>query len=182
MRPPEPLAIDSEPLRLFVYKILRSRQITHEEAEDLTQEVMLKAWRGFPRFQHRCHIRVWLSHIAHNEWVRMIRERSRLITTLSLEQILEDLPGDGNDGAWSRDPAATPEQLVLWRCIGEHIESALGTLPDRQRDAIEAICVDQDSYEDAIRKLGVPAGTIKSRVSRGKEHLRRVLTQYAPGE
>lgn len=153
-----------------VYNVTYRMMGNTAEAEDITQDTFLKAWQAIDSFKGGV-FRPWLLRIATNRCYDRLRALSRHpVGSLTGEDDDPDidLPDEGGN-----DPVAISERLDL----SEALQQALDALQADQRLAIVLCDVQHYSYEDAAAIAGVPAGTIKSRVSRGRERLRRLLRE-----
>ena len=128
-------------------------------ADDLTQETFIRAWRALPRYEARASVRTWLLAIAHNTAVDALRAARRRPETTAWPE-----DGAGLDVAPVADPAGvvTAEQLLA------------GLDPDR-RLALFLTQLLGLSYAQAADICSVPVGTIRSRVSRGRQDLAQRL-------
>lgn len=133
------------------------------DAEDLVQDTLLRAYRSIDSFDGR-HPRAWLLTILRNAQVnRTRRQRPGLLD--DPDEVVRRLAADD-------DPRSDPETVVLDRLLDQHLGAALQGLPDRLRLPIELVDVDELSYDEAAAILGVPVGTLTSRLSRGRKRLR----------
>ncbi|MFH1559989.1 MAG: sigma-70 family RNA polymerase sigma factor [Chloroflexota bacterium] len=138
-------------------------------AEDVTQETLLKAYRGMARFRGE-NLRAWLLRIASNTCNDFLRSR-RGRQNLSLDLLTEE-SGD----TWaSSDPS--PEQEALRGELGTEIQRGLLTLPREQRMVLILVDVEGMSYEEAAEASGISPGTLRSRLSRARAKLRDYLLQ-----
>jgi len=147
-----------------------------EEALDVTQEVFLAVYRKLPGFRRESSLKTWVYKIAVNRaanrrrWWNRLRRRG----TVSLEGHLA-----GNAGRSIADrivaPGRSPEENVLARARRVEIEEALYQLPMPQRVAVVMRDVEGLSYEEISAALQVTLGTVKSRIARGREELKRRL-------
>ncbi len=129
------------------------------DAEDLVQETLLRAFRGFERFRRGSNIRAWLYTILHRVRTDAFRRAGRRVQT-------EELAVDG--------PAVPPPQEgLVWG--GEAVERALLRVPEVFREAVLLRDVEELSYAEIATALDVPQGTVMSRISRGRALLRRAL-------
>jgi RNA polymerase sigma-70 factor (ECF subfamily) len=148
------------------YRLLGERSI----AEDATQEAFLSAYRAIGRFEGG-NVRSWLLRIAANECKDELRRRQRRSTT-SLEAMSEaretpfDLP----------DLAPGADQITESHEFGAAFQRLLNQLPYDQRHAILLVDVYEYRYEDVAEMMGDSLGTVKSRIHRGREKLRAMLT------
>jgi RNA polymerase sigma-70 factor, ECF subfamily len=147
-----------------------------DDANDLLQETVLRAWRFFDQFQPGTNCRAWLLTILFNNFRNGYRRASReqpASATGDFDHRLEaaslsDEPQRGN-----------PETAVSTRSMDREVESAFNSMPDEFRSALLLIDVQELSYQEASQVLEVPVGTIKSRVSRGRTLMRQALQVYA---
>jgi RNA polymerase sigma-70 factor (ECF subfamily) len=130
-----------------------------EDAEDLVQETFLRAYRGFDRFVPGSDIRAWLFTILHRARTDAFRRRSRSPKTVEM--------ADGTD------PGVPPQQHAL--SATTDLTSALSRLPDAFRSAVVLRDVEDFSYDEIARILGIPIGTVMSRIHRGRALLRQTL-------
>lgn len=127
------------------------------EAEDLLQDALMRALEGHFRFE--CgNLRGWLLSIIHN--LHVDRQRSRVRSAQR-----------DHAYAQSRATDVSPSQLDQVR-LGE-VRRAFDALPEEQREALHLVTIEGMSYDEAAGILGLPAGTVMSRVSRARETLRR---------
>jgi RNA polymerase sigma-70 factor (ECF subfamily) len=138
-----------------------------EDAAELTQEVFLRVYRHLERFRGGSTLKTWVFRIALNCCRSRFRRR-RLI-------FREPVPGD--DGALERiaDPRADPESDALNRGLGERLDAALGRVPRAFREAVVLRDVHGFSYQEIGEILRIRIGTVRSRIARGRERLRRML-------
>ncbi len=154
----------------LLYRLLGDR----EEARDATQETFLKVYRHIGRFRGECELKTWIYRIAINQaanrhrWWR--RNGDRLI---SMEVLKENAEVSG--GERLVDPRADPEQQAIAREEERLLMEALGRVKPVFRTALLLRDVEGLSYEEIAATLQVSVGTVKSRIARGREGLRREL-------
>ncbi|HEX8354564.1 MAG TPA: sigma-70 family RNA polymerase sigma factor [Pyrinomonadaceae bacterium] len=160
-----------------VYALLHRLTEDPEEARDLTQETFLQAFRHLANFRGDADLRTWLYRIAVNQarnrwrwWKRRRRDR-----TVSL-----DAPAHGDSDAplsagleGERD--ADPEQQALARERERALHAALKSLARPYREVVVLRDIEGLSYEEVADALDLNVGTVKSRLSRGRNELRRRL-------
>ena len=127
-------------------------------ADDLVQDTLERAWSRLFQWRAGSDLRAWLFGIMHNLRVDQLR-RPRLATQ-SIDEDDFDLP---------TRPTQTDE-LEL-----RDIETALNHLPDEQREVLLLVALEEMSYADIAATLGIPIGTVMSRLSRGRERLRLIM-------
>ncbi|MEP6946445.1 MAG: sigma-70 family RNA polymerase sigma factor [Acidobacteriota bacterium] len=149
-----------------------------EDAGDLTQETLLSALRSVHRFRGESGLKTWLFRIAINESRNRFRwwKRRRRDQTVSLDSLIgttEMLVSDTIP-----DRGLSPEQETLRRERETALRSALIELPVVFREAVILCDIEGLSYEETALALKVGLGTVKSRISRGREELRRRLKGF----
>ncbi len=131
------------------------------DAEDLTQDVFVAAWQGAGGFQGRASVLTWLYRIALFRWHRVRRDKSR--NAASWDDALEPPDPRGDMGR------ATLRRMTL--------EAALDALPDDGREAFLLVKSEGLKYREAALVLGVPQGTVQSRVHDAVQKLRVLLRE-----
>jgi len=141
-------------------------------AEDLVQETYMKALRGFSSFKQGTNFRAWMYRILRNTF---LTSQAGLKATTSLS-----LDSDDDNVA---EPAAaeTPESVLLARVEQETIQRALDELPVKFREIILLCDSEEMSYQEIGETLGIPLGTVMSRLSRARRAMRELLTTKLQG-
>lgn len=163
--------------------LLRTAQYLtrHEqEAEDLAQETAIKAMRHIDSFKDGTDARAWLMTILRRTHIDAVRASTRQPTTLSLNdgERAIDPPAPASaptDHAWATDDPAS----LLNRFDDEQMIDAINGLAEDMRWTVLLVDVEQLDQASAAQVLGVPVGTIKSRVHRGRQALRERLLNTA---
>ncbi|HWC85471.1 MAG TPA: sigma-70 family RNA polymerase sigma factor [Solirubrobacteraceae bacterium] len=158
-----------------MYGALRRFGLDAAEADEVAQEVFLRAWRGLARFQERARFSTWLYRIAFNEAQRRLSRRG--------PPAAEPDP-DGRDPVAQipQAPGLGPEALALDREFEAILARALAELPADRRAAVILRDIEGLSTEEAAAVIGVREAAFKSRVHRGRMQLRELLEPYlAPG-
>ncbi|NOT43401.1 MAG: sigma-70 family RNA polymerase sigma factor [Acidobacteria bacterium] len=162
-----------EPLFATALRLTRDRA----DAEDLVQDTMVKALRSRSTFEAGTNLRAWLYTILHNAWKNRLRSRSRSAEDVNSE-LVEEVSNEGLTGA----PAATPEQVLLDASMDGDLQAALDEMPEAFRQAVWLRDVEDFTYAEIAGMLGVPIGTVMSRISRGRRWLmRRLQERSGPG-
>lgn len=152
-------------------RVARSMTRNHAEAEDLVQDTLIRAYRGIDGFDGR-YPRAWLLTILRNTHInRNRRRRPELLR--DQDATLERLESDSSD-----DRA----DVLVEQTIDGEILAALDTLSDDFRRVVELVDIDGLSYPEAAEVLGVPVGTVMSRLHRARRRIRDRLdrTGLAP--
>jgi RNA polymerase sigma-70 factor (ECF subfamily) len=147
----------------FVYTVAYRLTGNHHDAQDLVQEVLLRVQRGLSSYRPGS-MEAWLGRITTNAFLDDVRRRRRRPAVA-----VPDLPESIQAGAPGADDALDHEVLPA------HVSAALRHLPDDYRAAVVLCDVVGLSYEEISHELGVPVGTVRSRIHRGRERLRRTL-------
>jgi RNA polymerase sigma-70 factor, ECF subfamily len=152
-------------------------RITHNpsDAEDLVQETMAKAYRAFHQFTPGTNLRAWLHRIMANTGTSGFRKRQREPQTLYGD--IQDAPVQ--DGPAGDLLARSAEAEALDRMPDSDVMQALRELPEEFRTAVYLADVEGFSYHEIAERLGVPLGTVTSRLHRGRLRMRRKLTGLA---
>ena len=151
----------------------------HADAEDLTQESFLRAYRFFDRYDRDMPFENWLYRIMSRVFIDELRKRPR-IQAQSLDQPLS--LGDGSDADFLLeipDSAFDPEQIMLSESLEEHLQAALNALPDEFRIAVILADIEGMCYEEIAETMNCSLGTVRSRLHRGRKQLRHRLTMAA---
>jgi RNA polymerase sigma-70 factor (ECF subfamily) len=129
-------------------RFARALTRSSDRADDLVQETLLRAIAKSHLWQTGTDIRAWLFTIMHNQYVNMIRRAVREGSTIDIEQMSSQL---------------------------RELERALACLPGEQREVILLVGLEGMSYETVAQVLSVPVGTVRSRLSRGRDALRLLM-------
>ena len=150
------------------------------EAEDLLQESMARAFRFFHRFDRGTNAKAWLFRVMTNVFINSYRKKQREREILAAAEASSGDPvGRLSDLASStRDP----ESDLLSRFVSDSVIDALDTLPEERRMAVVLADLHDFSYREIAEILGCPVGTVMSRLSRGRKHLREALYDFAVEE
>lgn len=164
--------------RDMVYTLCCKLLTEKAEAMDVTQEVFLTLFRKVRKFRGDCTLKTWLYRVTLNHaanrnrwWRRRLRHRTHSLT-LNI--------GDSETTINPHCPRPSPHRKVLSEELSRAIHSGLRELPFDQRAAIILRDVQGLTYEEIAEVTGVQIGTVKSRLARGRERLRRVLAHYRP--
>jgi RNA polymerase sigma-70 factor (ECF subfamily) len=133
------------------------------DAEDLVQDTYLKAFRSAHQFEPGTNLKAWLFTILHNTFRNIRRHDGRSpvdVDSEAVEQAVDDTPG-----------TQSPEQLLTRAALDVDLQAALDALPDAFRQAVWLRDVEELSYAEMATVLGVPIGTVMSRISRGRRAL-----------
>jgi RNA polymerase sigma-70 factor (ECF subfamily) len=136
------------------------------DAEDLVQDTFVKALRFSDRFAAGSNLKAWLYTILLNTWRNRRRDAARNVVDVDTARV--EAAEAATDG-----PAAleTPEQILLRASVREDLQAALDELPEVFREAVWLRDVEEFTYAEIAEMLGIPIGTVMSRISRGRRML-----------
>ena len=143
------------------------------DAEDLVQETYVKAFRFAGQFTPGTNLKAWLHTILHNTFLNMTRHARRDPVDVDSE-IVDLAPARPADGP-------TPEDILIRGTLGTDLQAAVDALPVAFRQAVWLRDVEEFSYKEIAQILNVAAGTVMSRISRGRRLLYRHLTERKRG-
>ena len=129
-------------------------------ADDLVQDTLVRGLAKLHLWQRGTDLRAWLFTILHNQHVNVVRRQVRIGTAVSVKDIA--LPGE----------LPNQEQGLELR----DLDRALGQLPEGHRAVVLMVGLEGMAYADVAKVLGIPVGTVRSRLSRGRNILRRLMT------
>lgn len=134
-----------------------------DAAEDMVQDTYLKAYLNFHRFKPGTNLRAWLFRILAN----------RVISAIRHQRIAREAPYP--EGFEPLDEGPAIESNFDADRIGDELKHALDDLPESYRDVFLHAALDDSTYEEIARKLGLPVGTVMSRLWRARQQLKRML-------
>jgi len=157
-----------ERFRRPVWRLARRMTGNEEEALDATQEIFLRVWRGLAGFRGEAKLSTWVFQIAWN-YLRLHRRRSgrrdRVLVPVPDEQqlVLQRAP----------DPGPDPERMATAGDLLDRVEGAIDRLPEQFRVILWLRDGEGRSYDEMAAVLDIPVGTVRSRLSRARQALRR---------
>lgn len=151
----------------IVFKIVRNR----EEAADLVQETFMKAFASLGSYRDEFRFTTWLYRIAANAAIDSLRKQK--IEALSLDEPVET--EEGSVGLEIADTSYNPEEDVVKKEKGVSILDAIASLPPKYREVIELVHLKEKPYDEIAAILKVPVGTVKARIFRARELLKKKL-------
>lgn len=167
--------VDSTYKRTYnlIYRMVRSET----DAADLTQETFVRVYKALPRLRAEAAVYAWVRRIATNLCLDFIRRRNAAPSTLSLDA--RQTEDSDTPAVWDiLDPSGEPERLFNTAESVRLLNRAIDTLPVDYRAVILLHHLEEMRVEDIAEMMGVPAGTIKSRLSRARKELRRKLSPW----
>ena len=160
-----------------VFGFVRRMVKNSEDASDVTQEVFIRAYQSFDRFDGRSSLRTWLFRIAYNLCVDRSRRAKRAPAPTSLEgNFAQDEPLD------FADHRVDPQGALLDGELATVVEQGIAAMSVKLRTVLLLHDRDDLSYDEIAQTVGVPVGTVKSRLFLARNHLQGVVNAYLSGE
>jgi len=162
----------SELVRIYENKAyhLALRMVSNpEDAYDVAQDAFLSAWRGLPSFRGESGFSTWLYRLVSNAAIDHLRRTKHQRGNVSLDD--EELNLD------APDDSPTPQEAAEEKDLKEAVAAGLRELSDDHRTVLVMREVQELSYEEIAESLQLDLGTVKSRISRARTHLRKILLQ-----
>jgi RNA polymerase sigma-70 factor (ECF subfamily) len=150
-----------------------------EDASDLVQETYARAFRARSQYSLGTNARAWLFAILRNTFLNVKRADGRSPRTIPCEWIDELAEGDESELPIQR--SADPHRCFLNSLLKDDIEKALSELPEEFRSAVVLCDVEEMPYAEIAEVLGVPIGTVRSRIHRGRAILQKKLQDWNKG-
>jgi RNA polymerase sigma-70 factor (ECF subfamily) len=150
------------------------------DAEDLAQEVFVRAYLSIHSFQGRASLNTWLFRIATNICIDYNRKHGR-IKGLTTSLLRDDAGEDGESEIQASDSRFDPERLALNRELGVELQRAMNDLPEKHRAVVLLHDVEGLAYEEIAAIVECPVGTVKSRLFNARMSLRQKLAAYVDG-
>lgn len=155
-----------------VYRVALRLAGDESQADDLTQETMLKAYRSWHQYKRGTNVRAWLLTILRHTFINEYRKARRAGPTVDISKIEEfSVFHDVQD--------VDPEGSFFDQIVDEEVLRAIDALPEEFRETLVLSDVEQLSYAEISEVTGVPLGTVKSRLFRARQALQQELYRYA---
>ena len=165
-----------DPLYRHAFRLSRN----HEDAEDLVQETMMKAYAAFNTFQVGTNLNAWLFRILTNTFINSYRKKIRQPAQCSTEEVTDQLLAKAYGHASPMGLRPT-EELMLAALPDDDIKAAMEALPAQFREAVYFADVEGFRYAEIAAITNTPKGTVMSRLHRGRRQLRGLLVHNASG-
>lgn len=159
-----------------VFGFVRRMIPNPDEAADVTQEVFIRAFQSFSRFDGRSSVRTWLFRIAHNLCIDRARRSHRAPVEVGLIDPTEGEEIEVSDTRWQ------PDQIVLDGELMDVVERAIMSMSEKLRSVLLLHDKEDMAYEEIAEMLSLPVGTVKSRLFLARTHLQNALKKYAGAE
>lgn len=170
------------PLYQLALKLTRN----HAEAEDLVAESVARAWKSYASLEDRGRFRAWIFRILHNGFISNYRKQRIRPDETDYDEAQAD---SGSDRDVVSLLLRQPDDFLLWwsnperefanSLMADDINSALEKIPEVYRTTVILVNMEGFTYDEAAEILGIPPGTVRSRMKRGRTLLQRYLWQHA---
>ena len=153
----------------LIFKMVRN----HEETQDLVQEAFIKSYKALESFNKQYSFSTWLFKIASNNCIDHLRKRRLKTTSI-------DAPIQTENGSLSQDlpdDSFSPEKDSLRNELFSSVNSIIDELPDKYKVVINLRHKEDKSYEEIAVALDIPIGTVKARIFRAREILKKSITK-----
>jgi RNA polymerase sigma-70 factor (ECF subfamily) len=160
-----------------LYRTARRMTRNVDDAEDLVQDTAVRAFRAFAQFQKGTNFRAWIFRVLTTTFINRQRAMGR-------QPVIESVDEEHAAGVYDHiaDEAPTPEAAVLERLSVEDIIGAMDSLPQDFAAAVQMADVEGMDYQEVADALGIPLGTVRSRLHRGRRLLRSALSHMVAPE
>jgi len=167
------------PLMPAIYAAAMRMTRNPADAEDLVQETYLRAYRGYGGFKDGTNLKAWLYRILTNTFINTYRARKRRPEQVDLDDVEDFYLFRRLGGLEGAAAARTAETEVLDAIPDAEVKAALEELPEQFRMAVILADIEGFQYKEIAEILGVPLGTVMSRIHRGRRALQKRLWEYA---
>lgn len=154
-----------------IYNLIFQMIKNHEETEDLVQETFIKAFNSLQSYNNSYAFSTWLYKIAYNHSIDAIRKKK--LKTLPLDRPIKLKEGEVHHQI--KDNALSPESSYIFSERQALIKKTIDELPDRYKRAIVLRHQEDKSYDEISKILNIPLGTVKARIFRAREMLKKRL-------
>lgn len=171
-------AAEALPHRSVLYAAALRYTGSPSDAEDLVQETLVRALAAWRRYTPRSQCRAWLLRILKNSFINHVRRQGR---AQRYAREAAEQPG----ALWcteGQEQPPTPERALMETELGDEVQAALADLAPAYREAVERADLRGQGYREIAAELGVPVGTVMSRIYRGRRQLEEKLKGYAADE
>jgi len=153
----------------MIYQIIKNR----EETEDIVQETFIKAFNSINSYNNKYAFSTWLYKIAYNHSIDTIRKRK--LKTFSIDKPIKFQKGEIKQEI--RDESFIPDKEIMNRESINNILKQIESLPEKYRKALVLRHQEDYSYEEISKMLSIPIGTVKARIFRAREILKKKLQE-----
>jgi RNA polymerase sigma-70 factor (ECF subfamily) len=162
-----------------IYSVALGMVKDKEEAMDISQEAFVKVYKYLDHFKGDSSFYTWIYRITSNLCIDAIRRKGAMRGDAVEfdETVAQDL-SEANLGALGSRLGTNPQKSALRRELAEKIQEALQEVPEKHREILLLREVEGMSYEDLSRTLGIPKGTVMSRLFHARAKVQKILSEY----
>ncbi len=164
------------PYRDQLYKTALRMTRSPEDAEDLLQETYLKAFKYYDRFTEGTNLKAWLFKILKNSFINSYRKQKVQPTTVDFDDVQEGVEESLLES--DKNFLSDPESLFLNSEMDGRVQEALTQLPHDYKVVVLLADLNEMAYKEIADVLGIPVGTVMSRLYRGRRMMEKALLQY----
>lgn len=146
------------------------------DAEDAVQDTILRAYRSFDQFEAGTNFKAWVFRILTNHCINRFRQREREPDAVAYDDVEREAEQTASGEV---SATALPEPALFDRMLDEDVQKALDALPLEFRLVVVLSDLQEYTYREIADILGIPIGTVRSRLFRGRRLLRAALAEYA---
>lgn len=150
-----------------------------QDAQDLVQETLLKAYRAYENFQEGTNLKAWLFRILTNSYINIYRYKKRRPREVDVDNSDTMFLYHKLRGSEAADVTESVEDSFLETITDEDISQAVQDLPDQYKEVVLLADIEGLSYAEIAEMLEIPPGTVMSRLHRGRKALQKALWDYA---
>jgi len=156
-----------------IYNLIYQMIKDHEETRDLVQETFIKAFNSLSSYNRTYSFSTWLYKIAYNHCIDAIRKKK--LKTLPLDRPIKLKEGEVQPQI--PDESSSPEKSLIYKESREQIRAIIDSLPPGYREVIVLRHREERSYEEISQILHIPLGTVKARIFRAREMMKKKLLE-----
>ncbi len=173
------VALYSDRLYNYILRMVGNPQ----DAEDVLQEVFLRAYQGLPSFDGRSKLNTWLFQIATNLCIDFYRRRGRRVQTVPFQASSSEwLDTEAEEIEFEDTQTPNPMEALLDKELQQVVERALEALSPKLKTVLLLYDVEGLSYEEIAQALRIPMGTVKSRLHLARSEVQKQVSAYLRGE
>lgn len=150
-----------------------------QDAQDLVQETLMKAYRAYANFESGTNLKAWLFRILTNSYINIYRYKKRRPREVDVDNTDTMFLYHKLRGSQAADVTQSVEETFLETITDSDISEAIQSLPESYREVVLLADVEGLSYAEIAEMLEIPAGTVMSRLHRGRKALQKALWDYA---
>ncbi|MBN2899594.1 MAG: sigma-70 family RNA polymerase sigma factor [Clostridia bacterium] len=159
--------------QVYAYNIAYRMLGNEEDAKDITQEALIKVYKSINKFKGTSSFSTWLYRIVMNTCKDELKKRKEVM--ISLDKEIET--GEGTMAMEIGDERLNPSKIVEKNEITHMVQDAISRLPEDNRMVVVLRDIQGLSYEEISEVIKEPIGTVKSRINRGRNMLKKILTE-----